>query len=210
MKITRRNALIGGAMSALAGGKLGLADDAQPVGPPYTDLNGQLPALKFTMRLASTGRLITAEHFTGHPVILYFGFTRCADTCPLTMENAARLIRKLGPNGQRLRVLFVTIDPVHDTLPVLKAYMSNFGPPPVMDGLRGTSAELAAFARRYGVGYNAVTNADAPDPVANISHTIAVYAFGPTGQAKYILSSLGASNPELDQLATLMTPLIAA
>ena len=82
---------------------------------------------------------MTEKDFAGHPVILYFGFTRCTDTCPLTMENASRLIRKMGPDGQKLRVLFVTIDPVYDTLPRLKTYMSSFGAPPVIDGLRGSN-----------------------------------------------------------------------
>lgn len=210
MKITRRRALIAGASSAVLGGRLAFADDDQPVGPPYADVTGQLPDLKFTMNLSSTGELVTEEHFAGHPVILYFGFTRCTDTCPLTMENAARLVRKMGPNGQKLRVLFVTIDPVYDTLPRLKTYMANFGAPPVIDGLRGTNEQLAAFAKRYGVEYTSVTNADTPDPVANITHSIAVYGFGPTGQARYILGTLAEGKPDLGTVDTLMTRLISA
>jgi protein SCO1/2 len=210
MQITRRHALFGGASSALFGGQLAFADDDQPAGPPYADITGQLPDLEFTMTLASTGAVVTAEHFAGHPVILYFGFTRCTDTCPLTMMNAARLIRKMGPAGQKLRVLFVTIDPVYDTLPRLKAYMANFSAPPVMDGLRGTNEQLAALAKRYGVQYTSVTSADTPDPVAGITHSIAVYGFGPTGKAKYILSTLADNKPDLAAVAKLMTPLISS
>jgi protein SCO1/2 len=143
-------------------------------------------------------------------VILYFGFTRCTDTCPLTMENAAKLIRKMGPAGQQLRVLFVTIDPVYDTLPRLKAYMTNFGPAPVMDGLRGSNTQLAAMAKRFGVQYTAVTSADTPDPVANISHSIAVYGFGPDGRARYILGTLADDKADIGTVASLMTPLTKA
>jgi len=207
--LSRRLALSLGGAAAFAGG-FARADDDTPSGPPFADISGQLPALNFSMTLASTGAAVTAAHFAGHPVIMYFGFTRCTDTCPLTMENAARLVRKMGPAGQDLRILFVTIDPVYDTLPRLKSWMANFGPAPLFDGLRGTTAQLAAVAKRYGVQYSAVTSADTPDPVANISHSIAVYGFGPGGQAKYILGTLADDKPDLTAVAGLMTPLTKA
>ena len=213
MSVTRRTTLAAGACAALAplfAPGRSWADDDSPSGPPYADIKGQLPNLNFNMNLASTGAPITAAHFAGHPVILYFGFTRCTDTCPLTMENAARLVRKMGPAGQDLRVLFVTIDPVYDTLPRLKSYMANFGAPPVIDGLRGSPAQLAAMAKLYGVQYTSVTSADTPDPVANISHSVAVYGFGATGQARYILGTLAEDKPDLGTVASLMTPLTKA
>jgi len=199
-----------GAAGLLIPGGFALADDDAPAGPPFADVTGQLPDLQFNMTLASTGAPVTAAHFAGHPVILYFGFTRCTDTCPLTMENAARLVHRMGAAGQDLRVLFVTIDPVYDTLPRLKTYMANFGPAPVIDGLRGSNAQLASMAKRFGVQYTAVTSADTPDPVANISHSVAVYGFGPGGKARYILGTLAADKPDLATVATLLTPLTKA
>jgi protein SCO1/2 len=208
--LSRRRALaLGGATLVLPSG-FARADDDGPAGPPYADVSGELPDLRFEMNLASTGARVTAAHFRGHPVILYFGFTRCTDTCPLTMENAMKLVRRMGPAGQDLRVLFVTIDPVYDTLPKLKAYMANFGPPPVIDGLRGTNAELQAMAKRFGVQYTAVTSADTPDPVANISHSVAVYGFGPQGQAKFLLGTLAEDKADIATVAGLMTPLTKA
>jgi protein SCO1/2 len=209
MKISRRQGLFAGASLVLLRGGRAFADD-DSAGPAYADITGALPDLQFDMNLASTGAPVTAAHFAGHPVILYFGFTRCTDTCPLTMENAARLVRKMGPDGQQLRVLFVSIDPVYDTLPRLKSFMANFGPPPVFDGLRGTTTQLAALAKRYGVQYTAVTSADAPDPVAGITHSDAVYGFGATGQARYILGTLAEDKPDLTVVAGLMTPLVKA
>jgi protein SCO1/2 len=213
MPTTRRTTLVTGAFATFApllAPGLSWADDDQPSGPPYADIRGQLPNLNFNMNLASTGAPVSAAHFAGHPVILYFGFTRCTDTCPLTMENAARLVRRMGAAGQDLRVLFVTIDPVYDTLPRLKSYMANFGAAPVIDGLRGSPEQLAAMAKLYGVQYTAVTSADTPDPVANISHSVAVYGFGATGQARYILGTLAEDKPDLAAVASLMTPLTKA
>jgi protein SCO1/2 len=206
--LSRRHAL------ALAGAAIASPafadDDDAPAGPPFADVSGQLPDLHFTMNLASTGETVTAAHFRGHPVILYFGFTRCTDTCPLTMENAMKLVRKMGPAGQDLRILFVTIDPVYDTLPKLKAYMENFGPAPVIDGLRGTHEQLQAMAHRYGVQYTAVTSADTPDPVAGITHSVAVYGFGRQGKAKFLLGTLAEDKADIATVAGLMTPLTKA
>ncbi len=205
--LTRRSALTLAAATALLG-RPALADDDSFTGPPYAGVSGQLPDLDFNMRLASTGAPVTAAHFAGHPVIMYFGFTRCTDTCPLTMYNAGKLVQRMGADGQKLRVLFVTIDPVYDTLPRLKTYMQNFGSPPVFDGLRGDNAQLAAMAKRYGVQYTAVTSADTPDPVSDISHSIAVYAFGRDGRVQYIIGSLAAPNPQFGKLASIMKPLV--
>ncbi|MDE8348572.1 MAG: SCO family protein [Acidocella sp.] len=200
--LTRRQGLVWVATLWPAG--LAWADD----GPAYADIAGELPNLQFEMILASSGAPVTAADFAGHPVILYFGFTRCTDTCPLTMENAAKLVRKMGADGQQLRVLFVTIDPAYDTPAVLKKYLENFGVAPVFDGLHGTIAQLAALAKRYGVEYTAVTSADAPDPVSGITHSDAVYGFGPSGKARYILGTLAQGKANIDLVAGLMKPLL--
>ncbi len=202
--LTRRQGLVLAGAATLWPAGFALADD----GPAYADITGQLPDLRFEMTLASTGAVVTAADFAGHPVILYFGFTRCTDTCPLTMENAARLVRKMGADGQQLRVLFVTIDPAYDTPMVLKKYMANFGAAPVFDGLHGTSTQLAALAKRYGVEYTAVTSADAPDPVADITHSDAVYGFGVSGKAHYILGTLAQGKADIDLVAGLIKPLV--
>jgi protein SCO1/2 len=199
-------ALVGVAVPA----GLAFGDDDGLSGPPYADVAGQLPDLAFDMTLASSGAAVTAADFHGHPVILYFGFTRCTDTCPLTMENAMKLVRRMGKAGQDLRILFVTIDPVYDTLPRLKAFMADFGPAPVMDGLRGTDAQLQAMAKRFGVQYTAVTGADTPDPVAKISHSVAVYGFGSQGEAKFLLGTLAEDKADIATVAGLMTPLTKA
>jgi protein SCO1/2 len=205
MLLTRRATF---AASALALLPFAAQADDGPAGPPYANVTGQLPDLAFSMTLASSGAPVTAAAFAGHPVILYFGFTRCTDTCPLTMENAARLVRRMGAAGQQLRVLFVTIDPVYDSVARLKTYMANFGPAPLFDGLRGSNEQLSSMAKRFGVQYTAVTDADTPDPVAKISHSVAVYGFGPDGKARYVLGTLADGKPDLATVAQLMTPLI--
>lgn len=181
---------------------------AAPASPAYVELHGHMKPLGFRMEDVETGKTITEAAFRGHPVILYFGFTRCPDTCPLTMQNAARLVRMLGTDGQKLRVAFVTVDIEHDTPARLKAFMAKFGKPPVFTGLRGTPAELRATTKRYGVFYQAPSAPNSPDPVSAIGHSDATYLFAPDGKAVALLTALPSSHPDLAKDAALIRKLI--
>ena len=172
-----------------------------------TDVRGRFPDLAFTMSRASDGKNVTQADFRGRIVILYFGFTRCPDACPLTMQNAALLLRQLGPLAQRVRVLFVTVDLAYDTPPRLKAYLAGFGTPPEIDGLRGTPVQLAALARRYAVGYTAPKRPDAPDPVSKISHTAAVYLFDDQGRVQRIVGQMALASADIPGIAAALEPL---
>ncbi|MGC9271320.1 SCO family protein [Acidiphilium sp.] len=169
--------------------------------PGIIDVHGHLPHLAFKMKRVSDNKVVSASAYRGDVVIVYFGFTRCTDTCPLTTLNAARLFGMLGADRSRTRFLFVTVDLEYDTPKRLKNYLAKFGPPPFIDGLYGTPTELNAFAKRYGVYFKAPTGAGSPDPVSAIQHSGAVYLFGPHGEALAIINNLGDAHPHLHALA---------
>ncbi|MGH7122298.1 MAG: SCO family protein [Gemmataceae bacterium] len=172
-------------------------------------IRGHLAPLAFTMTLASSGQKVDAAHFHSDVVLLYFGFARCPDTCALTAYNAARLLTRLGKHAARTRFLFVTVDLAHDTVPILRNYLAEFGPPPGIDGLHGTPAELHALAKRYFVYYKAPTSPDSPDPVSSIVHGSAVYLFGRNGTAEDIVSSLGGGDAPIHALTRRVESLLA-
>lgn len=178
--------------------------------PGVIDIQGHFPRLNFKMERVSDGKAVTAGDYRGDVVIIYFGFTRCSDTCPLTALNAARLFALLGMDKTRVRFLFVTVDLDYDTPTRLKRYLADFGPPPYIDGLHGTIAELNAFAKRYGVYFKTPTGPDTPDPVSAIRHSDAVYLFGPQGEALAIINDFGGGHPNLNQLARRIKTLLSA
>ena len=180
----------------------------EPASPAYVELDGHMKPLEFRMEDVETGKTITEAAFRGHPVILYFGFTRCPDQCPLTMQNAARLVRMLGADGQKLRVAFVTVDLDHVTPARLKAFMAKFGKSPIFTGLRGTPAELKAAAKRYGVFYKAPSGPNSPDPVSAVGHSDATYLFAPDGKAVAVMTALPTGRPDLAKDAALIRKLI--
>ena len=169
--------------------------------PPGSDVAGDLPPVAFTMRRSSDGKRVTEADYRGDVVMLYFGFSRCPDVCPLTMHNMAEILRRMGKRAGRMRVLFVTVDPAHDTLPRLKSYLAKFGSPPEIDGLRGSSVELAALAKRYFVQYRAPSGPESPDPVPAITHTSYVYVFGPHGRVRDLLAGVGGPGVDFAAMA---------
>ncbi len=151
-----------------------------------TDVTGALPPLKFTMARATDGKTVTAAHYRGKVVLLYFGYTFCPDVCPTTLFNIANMLKTLGKKADDVRVLFVTVDPNRDTLAVLRRYTEAFAPQVV--GLRGTPDQLATLAKRYRVAYSE-SPASAGHPY-EVTHSAAVYVFDRNGNVKLLFSGL--------------------
>lgn len=158
-----------------------------------TDISGAMPPLAFTMTRASNGKQATAADYRGQVVMLYFGYTYCPDICPTTLSNVATVLKRLGPQAQHVRMLFVTVDPNRDTPSVLAAYVKNFAPQ--IEGLRGTPDQLAALARRYRIVYSVTPQTK--DHPYEVTHSSAIYVFDGSGAARLLFSYLATSNPEI-------------
>jgi protein SCO1/2 len=96
-----------------------------------------------------TGKRVSDEAYRGRFMLVYFGFTRCTDTCPVDLPTMAQALNGLGPLAQRIAPLFITVDPAHDTPPVLAAYVAAFHP--ALIGLTGNEAQITAVAKAYKV-----------------------------------------------------------
>ncbi len=112
-----------------------------PVGGPFTltDQDGQRRSL---------------SDFRGRLILLYFGFTYCPDICPTDLMSVGNLIRSLGPEGNELQPIFVTLDPERDTREVLRAYATSFHPRFV--SFSGTEDEIRRVATSYKVFFEKV------------------------------------------------------
>lgn len=184
---------------------LALAGCDKPAPWHETEITGALPDLAFTMTRAGDGKTVTAADYRGKIVLLYFGYTYCPDVCPTTLSNISQALDKLGPKADDLRVLFVTVDPGRDTLPVLKQYAKAFAPQ--VQGLRGDSGQLAALAKRYRVAYSVRPKTAGHD--YEVSHGSAVYVFDRSGKIRLLLSSLAAGKPDIAGTAADLKRLVA-
>jgi protein SCO1 len=100
------------------------------------------------------GRPFTDQNLRGKPSVIYFGFTYCPEACPTTLMAETRWLRQLGPDADRLNVVFISIDPERDTPAVMKAYLKSFDPRII--GLTGSTQAVAKAAKAWSVYYQKV------------------------------------------------------
>lgn len=105
-------------------------------------------APELSLEASSGGPLSLAEH-RGKVVLLGFGFTSCPQVCPTTLGVLAQARKRLGPLGEQVQVIYVTVDPERDTADRMRAYLKGFDPTFV--GGTGTPAQLAVVRKNYGV-----------------------------------------------------------
>lgn len=127
------------------------------------------------------GRERTLADFKGQAVLLYFGFTQCPDVCPTALTRAAEAKRLLGSEGERLQVIFVTVDPERDLPAVLKAYTAAFDP--TFLGLYGDAERTRQTAEHFKVYYKKVPTGGS----YTMDHSTLSYAFDPQGRLRLAL-----------------------
>jgi protein SCO1 len=87
-----------------------------------------------------------------HVVAISFVFAQCADICPSTIANLAKVQPLLGDRlGREVRFASISIDPARDTPTILKAYAARFGARPGWRFLTGRRRDIELIRRRLGV-----------------------------------------------------------
>lgn len=125
-------------------------------GPEYygTPLDNPVQVAPFTLTDAQ-GERVTLEKWRGDLLLVFFGFTRCPDVCPLTLGRLAKVYEDLG-EPEDLQVVMVTVDPQHDTPKLTQQYAGGFNPD--FAGLSGSSSDIANAATTFFVGYRGLEN----------------------------------------------------
>ena len=137
----------------------------EPIGGPFalTDQNGVRR---------------TDADFRGKLMLVYFGFTYCPDICPTDLQQMALAVDQLGPAGETVQPVFITVDPARDTVEHLKDYMALFHPRFV--GLTGDAAAIRQAARAYRVYYEKVEREDKSD--YTLDHSVFIYLIDRDGR----------------------------
>ena len=177
-------------MLAGAGGLLTACSEAQPTFSSV-DVTGAEYAKGFELT-DHNGQVRHLQDFAGKVVVMFFGYTQCPDVCPTSMSELAEVKKALGPDGDRLQGLFVTVDPERDTLGVLKGYMANFDP--TFLALRPNPAQLEQLARDYKVYYKKVDGKTATS--YTMDHSAGSYVYDTQGKLR-LFTRYGSGAPAL-------------
>lgn len=181
MRTDRRQAVKALAGAAALSMTAGLLAGCSPDKPQFKsiDLTGADYAQGFSL-LDHNGQLRTLKDFSGKIVVVFFGFTQCPDVCPTSMAELAQVKQLLGPDGDKLQGIFITVDPERDTSELLKAYMVNFDP--AFLALRPTLAQLPQVAKDFKVYYKKV---DGKSPGSyTMDHSAGSYVFDGKGHIR--------------------------
>ena len=182
--MNKRNALRLIAASALAAGATGVLTACKPGAAKASfnaiDLTGSKEYAQDFAMPDLNGQQRTIADFKGKATLLFFGYTQCPDVCPTTLSDLATVKQKLGAKGDKLQVIFVSVDPARDTPEILKAYMGNFDPSFI--ALRGSDAQTAQIAKDFKIYYKKV---DGQTPASyTMDHTAGDYIFDPQGRLR--------------------------
>jgi protein SCO1 len=163
------------------------------------DLTGADYAKGFSLP-DTDGRTRTLAEFKGKVVVLFFGYAQCPDVCPTTMAEMAQVKQQLGADGDKLAVLFVTVDPARDTPQVLKAYMGAFDPAFV--ALIPPPEQLPALAKDFKVYYKKV---EGKTPTSySMDHSAASFIYDPQGRLRLYARYGGGVAPMVADIKALL------
>lgn len=126
------------------------------------------------------GQPRTLEDFRGKVVTLFFGYTQCPDVCPTNLLTMSEVMQRLGPQADRVQVLFVTVDPARDTPELLAQYVPAFDPRFL--GLYGDQAAIDAVTKEFKVYVRKA--GDTSGPNYTIDHSAGTYVFDAQGRVR--------------------------
>ena len=167
--------------AALVALTLGCSPDA----PKFksSDVTGASFGRDFSLTDAKGKPRMLAD-FRGKAVVIFFGYTQCPDVCPTTLAALAEAMKQLGPDADRVQVLFVTIDPARDTAALLGQYVPAFDPRFL--GLYGDDEATQKVAREFKIIYQKQPGTT-PDTYT-MDHSAGTYIFDPLGRLRLFVN----------------------
>ena len=186
----RLKRLVAALFLTLAACLAGCGERSGAPGFKLTDVTGA----NFGKELALTdhhGKPRTLADFRGKVVTVFFGFTHCPDVCPTTLAEMAQVVKALGPDGDRVQVLFVTVDPERDTQQVLAQYVPAFHPSFL--GLYGDAEATARAAKAFRIYYQKQL---AKDGHYSVDHSAGTYILDGEGRLR-LFAGYGTGAPAL-------------
>ncbi|MGE6786430.1 SCO family protein [Ensifer adhaerens] len=128
------------------------------------------------------GKPVDQSLFKGNPTLVYFGYTHCPEVCPTTLFEVAGYLKSLGPEGERLKTYFFTIDPERDTPEIMHGYVTAFTDR--ITGITGKPEEMKKVIDGWMVHAEKLPSTDGD---YHMSHTTSLLLIGADGRLKGLL-----------------------
>ena len=126
------------------------------------------------------GNAVSNETYLGKYVLIFFGYTFCPDVCPTTLTTFATAIDLLGKDAEKVKLVFITVDPARDTPEILKSYLMHFQKH--FDGLTGSIKQIEEVKKVFRI-YAVRSQQDKVDNENYLmDHSSISYLLGPDGK----------------------------
>jgi protein SCO1/2 len=94
------------------------------------------------------GHNVSDETYRGQYVLIFFGFTNCRVVCPRALTKLSAVLDSLGPLADRIRPIYVTVDPERDTPDAMRSFLQSY---PRFTGLTGSLEQIDRMKKAYRV-----------------------------------------------------------
>ena len=173
-----------------------------PSAPKFesSDVTGSSFARDFALT-DHNGSPRTLADFRGKAVVVFFGYTQCPDVCPTTLTALSEAMKELGPDADRVQVLFVTVDPERDSADLLSKYVPAFDRRFL--GLRGDADATARTAKEFKILYQKQPGKASGS--YTMDHSAGTFIFDPQGRLRlYVGLAHGAPDVFVHDLRELL------
>lgn len=136
--------------------------------------------------LESSNGPLSRSDFEGQVVMLFFGFTHCPDYCIASLATKRQVLAELSDEElEKVRGLFVSVDPDRDDLETLDEYTEFFHPNII--GATGSKDVIDEMTGKFFATYYFV---ETPDSELDylVEHTTRTYLLGPDGEVAGLFS----------------------
>jgi protein SCO1/2 len=124
------------------------------------------------------GDLFKLSDYRGHVILIFFGYIYCPDVCPMTLSAWAKVQAGLRNESDKVKFVFITVDPDRDTPAQLHKHLSIFSDNFI--GLTGELEELNPVYDSYGVLRKIEQISDSSTGYV-VSHTSWIYVVDRSG-----------------------------
>lgn len=118
---------------------------------------------------------VTEKDFNDKWRLIYFGFTYCPAICPTELQKISSALNELGPAGDQITPIFISVDPERDTVDVMRQYVALFHPR--LLGLTGTLEQIDQVKKSYKI-YAAKVKDDTMTDYT-VDHSSFIYLMNP-------------------------------
>ncbi|HKY82502.1 MAG TPA: SCO family protein [Sphingobium sp.] len=135
------------------------------------------PTARFAL-IDHHGKPADAATFSGFYLLVYFGFTHCKVVCPRSLAKLSAVLESLGDLAEKIRPLYITVDPARDTPEVMRAYLETAHPR--FTGLTGSQEQIDLAKKAFRVFAERRSDTESPGGYV-VPHSAIAYLMAPDG-----------------------------